>query len=96
MSKRPSDGRDKDAVAQRLILTRQALGLGQKEFADRARIASNTYNQYESGVNLPSLEKALALKDAYQISLDWIYDGDNSGLRHELAVAIKALRAARI
>ena len=77
------------------MLTRQALGLDQKEFAGRAKIATNTYNQYETGTNKPSLEMALALKDAYQLSLDWIYDGDNANLRHELAEAIKALRAAR-
>lgn len=77
------------------MLTRQALGLDQKEFAERAKIAANTYNQYETGTNMPSLDKALALKDAYQLPLDWIYDGDPSGLRYELAEAIKALRAAR-
>ena len=96
MKNRISDGRGKQAVAARLLLTRQALGLGQKEFVECARVASNTYNQYESGTNMPSLEKAMFLKDAHQLTLDWIYDGDPSGLRYELADAIKAIRAARV
>jgi transcriptional regulator with XRE-family HTH domain len=78
-----------------LLLTRQALGLAQKEFADRAGLAANTYNQYETGRNIPALDRAHALCDTYALTLDWIYRGDPSGLRYELAAAIKALRGAR-
>jgi transcriptional regulator with XRE-family HTH domain len=95
MANRISDGRDKVAIGQRLALTRQALGLQQNEFAKRAGLASNTYNQYESGTNVPAIDKANDLCDAYSLTLDWIFRGDPSGLRYELASAIKALRAAR-
>ena len=95
MGERKSDGRSAPAVGARLLLTRQALGLGQKEFAAGAKLAANTYKQYESGTNVPSLDKANALCDAYDLTLDWIYRGDPSGLRYQLAEAIKALRAAR-
>lgn len=78
-----------------MLLTRQALGLAQGDFALRAGIAANTYNQYESGKNMPALDRAQALCDAYKLTLDWIYRGDQSGLRYELADAIKALRSAR-
>ncbi len=95
MRDRKSDGRDAPGIGARLLLTRQALGLAQKEFAERAGLAANTYNQYESGKNVPALDRANALCDAYQLTLDWIYRGDPSGLRYQLAEAIKALRSAR-
>ena len=96
MVNRPSDGRDKKSVGERLRLTRQALGLHQNEFAEGAGLAANTYNQYESGTNMPALDRAIALCDAYSLTLDWIYRGDPSGLRYQLAEAIKALRSARV
>lgn len=92
---RLSDGRDKRAVGERLRLTRQALGFNQQEFAEGAGLAANTYNQYESGTNMPALSRAMALCDAYALTLDWIYRGDPSGLRYQLAEAIKSLRSAR-
>lgn len=90
---RPSDGRSKHAIGRRLELTRRAIGLSQSEFAQRADLAKNSYNQYETGTNRPQLEAAIKLVDAYRLTLDWIYLGDPSGLRFDLAEAIKALRS---
>jgi transcriptional regulator with XRE-family HTH domain len=70
-------------------------GLKQNEFCGRAEIATNTYNQYEKGKRLPRVEHAIALCDAYNLTLDWIYRGDPSGLPYETADAIKTLRQAR-
>lgn len=95
MAERLSDGRTKIAVGERLRLTREALGLAQKEFADRAGLEANTYNQYERGKNMPNLDAAHALCDHHRLTLDWIYRGDNSGLSYQLADAIKALRQVR-
>jgi len=92
---RKSEGRDKLAVAARLQLTRDALGKRQGEFARAADIKENTYNQYEKGKNLMSLEEAHKLCDAHNLTLDWIYRGDQSNLRAALADAIKAIRQAR-
>lgn len=92
---RASEGRTAPAIGARLLLTRQALGLAQNEFAERAGLATNTYNQYETGKNIPSIPMAHAICDAFGLTLDWIYRGDQSGLRYHLADAIKALRSAR-
>jgi len=89
------DDLSKSAVGERLRLTRQITGLDQGEFAGRAGIAPNTYNQIEKGKKYPSTEKAIALCEAYDLTLDWIYRGDPSGLRYQTADAIKALRTAR-
>lgn len=63
------------AIARRLVVTREALGLRQGEFAAKADIAANTYNQYEQGKNRISLDKAVALCDEFGMTLDWIYRG---------------------
>lgn len=82
------------AIALRLQLTRRVFGVQQNEFCSRAGIAANTYNQYERGTRLPTIENALRLCEAYDLTLDWIYRGDPSGLRYATADAIKALKQA--
>lgn len=83
------------AIGSRLEITRQVFGLKQIAFAARAKIPQNTYNQYEMGRKRPSLDNALALCDEYDLTLDWIYRGDPSGLRYDLASAIKSIQGHR-
>lgn len=82
-------------IGDRLALTRAVFGLSQREFCARAGVSANTYNQWEKGVKRPDIDGALALRETYQITLDWIYSGDPSGLRYDTAAAIDALRTAR-
>jgi transcriptional regulator with XRE-family HTH domain len=89
---RTTSGIDAPSIGERLRLTREILGLSQAEFADRCVIARNTYNQYEQGRNIPQLQQAVRLSEVYQLSLDWIYRGDPSGLPFRLADAIRAAR----
>jgi transcriptional regulator with XRE-family HTH domain len=89
------DGPTIPAIGRRLELSRQALGLQQNEFCSRAKIATNTYNQYERGKKRPSIENAIKICVAHRLTLDWIYRGEMSSLRYEVADALKALRAAR-
>lgn len=77
--------RSVEAIAKRLRATREALGINQAEFAERANIPNNTYNQYEQAKGRPSLDFAFKLRDTYGLTLDWIYDGDPSGLPHRIA-----------
>jgi len=92
LAKEPS----KQEVARRLRLAREVIGLNQGDFADGAGIKHNTYNQYETGKKRLSLQSALALREAYDLTLDWIYCGDPSNLRYEFASAIKSLLKARV
>jgi transcriptional regulator with XRE-family HTH domain len=80
------------AIGLRLDITCRALGLSQVEFATRANLSQNAVSQYINGVNRPNLDAAIALCDAHKLTLDWIYFGDQSGLRMSLADAIAALR----
>jgi transcriptional regulator with XRE-family HTH domain len=86
MARRPTFpiGRDAESVGTRLMLVREALGLTGIFFAEKAGIAPSSYSQYEGGKRRCSLESAIALSDAYQLSLDWIFLGDHSALRPKL------------
>lgn len=87
--------RTKDAIGQRLLETRRALGLSQREMSRAAGVAPNTYNQYETGVARPTIDNASRLCDAHRLSLDWIYHGDPASLRVQLLEAIIAMRASK-
>lgn len=89
------EGRSKAAVGARLELTRQTLGMDQATFAAGAGLNASTYNQYETGTNLPQLDKALALCDTYRITLDWIYRGEMNGLSQQVHSALASLRRFR-
>ena len=69
-------------IAERLIAARRAQpsDLDQVEFARRAGISQNTYNQYEKAHRRPSLDNAIKLCRTYNLSLDWIYLDEAGGL----------------
>lgn len=89
------DGRSKADVGARLELTRHAVGLDQQTFAAEAGLKASTYNQYETGKNMPQLAAAHALCDQYRLSLDWIYRGEMSGLSQNVHSAIASVRRMR-
>jgi len=77
-----------EAIARRLERTRMALDLSQSEFAEGAGLARNTYNQWEKGKGRPQLDGAIALCNAYQLTLDWIYFGETAGLPYQVAAKL--------
>lgn len=89
------EGRDLEKLAARLRLTREAFGLNQKAFAERAGLQGNTYTQYETAINKPSLDAACDIADAYGLTLDWIYRGDASALPMKLGDSLRALLKTR-
>lgn len=95
MSKSAINLKSVAAVAARLKASRLALGLNQTEFCKGAGIATNTYNQVETGRGRPSLETAMAICDAFGLTLDWIYRGDPSGLPYKIArIAVEGSQSA--
>ncbi len=87
---------DTPAIGERLRLAWKASGVkSQKDFFARAGIAPNTGNQYIKGKERPSIENAIRLRETYNLTLDYIYCGDPSGLRYEMRDAIAAIRLAR-
>lgn len=88
MNKTPPNPKLK-AIGERLESLRVALDLSQTEFAARAGIAQNTYNQYAKGRNLIRLDFAERICDEYGVTLDWIYRGDASSLPVNIANLIR-------
>lgn len=89
----PDDSGDLTAdVARRLALTRAALGFNQLEFGKIAGLSQPQYHQFESAKRRLTLDAALKLCDAHNLTLDWLFRGDPSGLAYRLANAIRDVR----
>ena len=95
MNGKKDNGRTRAEIGKRLTLARAVIGGNQEDFADKAGIAQNTYNQYERGKKRPSVDNAMKLCDAYLLTLDWIYMGDPSGLPYRLADSLRDQRKAQ-
>jgi transcriptional regulator with XRE-family HTH domain len=80
-----------DAIAERLRLTRNALGLSQADIGRLAGIGAQAWNNNERARDRISLDQALKLCTATGVSLDWIYRGIMQGLPHDMAVKIQQL-----
>jgi hypothetical protein len=61
-----------------------------KRFSDRAGIPDNQYGQFENCIKPLPLDPALKLRNAWGLSLDWLYCGDWSGLAPDLRKSIPA------
>lgn len=94
MLTRGNDPYSVEAVAERMRLTRLALGLTQAAIGRLAGIGAQAWNNNERARGRISLDQALKLCVATGVSLDWIYRGEMRGLPHELAVKIQAAIAA--
>lgn len=79
-------------VARRLAAARKALGLDQEEFGAGGNLSQPRYNQYETGRRLLTLSAAMALCERYNLTLDYLYRGDPSGLPYRLADKVKSPR----
>jgi transcriptional regulator with XRE-family HTH domain len=80
-------------VARRLLRTRQVLNLDQAGFGGPAGISQSRLSNYETGGRPLTLRAALSLCDAHNLTLDWLFRGDPSGLPYRLHDALKAFRA---
>lgn len=63
-------------IAERLKFLRKEKKLTQKEIAEQIGIKRNTYSDWETGKNEPSLEKLIVLADFFEVSLDWLAGRD--------------------
>lgn len=74
-----------DEIAERLIWLRTALGMSQADICRRLDVAPNRWNQYESGERRITIEVVGRLRDAFGVTADWVYFGDESGLPRRIA-----------
>ena len=64
------------AIARRLTITREALGLSAAELCRQINCKPNRWSQYEAGERKITIEIANRLCDLYAVTLDWIYRGN--------------------
>jgi DNA-binding transcriptional regulator YiaG len=63
----------KNGTAQRVVEVRSAAGLSQSDFADMIGVKRSRLSLWECGVQRLSLSGALAIRDQFGVSLDWLY-----------------------
>jgi transcriptional regulator with XRE-family HTH domain len=93
MTRPEKNSKKMDPVARRLALTREILGLTEREFAERAGVVLSRYHSWEIGSIPISLSAAMALCAAHGLTLDWLYRGKTLGLPPWLAVEAEAWSA---
>lgn len=71
-------------TAARLKAAREAINPNQSEFARRAGLQQNRYNQYETAERPLTLDAALKLRDTYGLTLDYLFRGDTALVPHGL------------
>ena len=56
-----------------LKMLRKKKGLTQQKLAEILGIKQNSYSDWETGNNEPSLENLIKLADLLEVSLDWLF-----------------------
>lgn len=80
------------SVAERCVLTREASGYKQAQFAKRVGMSMQAWNNCERGVNRISLDSAIKVCEGAGVTLDWIYRGISAHLPIEIATEIMRLQ----
>jgi hypothetical protein len=71
-------------LADRLRISREALGYTPTTFARLINSPSSFIHNCESGQRKIGIDKALKLKRATGLTLEWLYDGDTSRLPRDV------------
>jgi transcriptional regulator with XRE-family HTH domain len=79
------------AVGRRLSHLRHALGLTQRQLAEILNITGPRWANYEVGTSRIPVDIALRLVEKWEVSLDWIYYGNEIMMPKQLLKAIKAV-----
>lgn len=78
-------------IAERLVATQVALGKSQAELCRLSGLTETQWTQFTKPEYKRRITLACAykLKDAFGVTLEWIYDGDRSRLPHDLAQKLR-------
>jgi transcriptional regulator with XRE-family HTH domain len=79
------------AVGRRLSHLRHALGLTQRQLAEILNITGPRWANYEVGTSRIPVDIALRLVEKWEVSLDWMYYGNEAMMPKQLLEAIKAV-----
>jgi transcriptional regulator with XRE-family HTH domain len=90
---RPIDPESVEAAADRLRITRLALGLSQAEIARQTGMSPATWNNAETGDNRMKIDNLLKVCRRYGFGTDWFLRGDIRLVTTEYAKRIAELEA---
>jgi transcriptional regulator with XRE-family HTH domain len=78
-------------IAERLIATQQALNVSAAELCKESGISHTQWTQFTDPKykRRITLAAAYKLKDAYGITLEWIFDGDRTRLPQDIRVKLR-------
>jgi hypothetical protein len=76
------------SLANRLKITREAIGVIPADVCKRLKVGANAWSQYESGERRITIGVAIRFCSEYGLTLDWIYRADPSRLPHEIRVKL--------
>jgi transcriptional regulator with XRE-family HTH domain len=82
-------------VARRLILSREAVGMEQQDFADLAGLSQPRLSQYETGTRMLTLRAAMMICERHLLTLDWLFRGDPSSLPGNIRDKINSQRRSK-
>lgn len=80
-------------IANRLEMTREALGLSAAQIARETSISANEWSQYINPYKYKrriTVDHVQELKDVFGFTLEWVYDGDLPSLREPLRRKVRA------
>lgn len=84
-------GKSPRAIGRRITVLRNAMKLNMTAFAETIGTTQSAVSQYESGKRRIDLDVALRIRLKTGVTLDWIYEGDRSGLPLRLATTLPDL-----
>lgn len=71
-------------IGRRIAVLRESLGMNKTAFSVFIGTTQPAISQYETGVRRPDLNVAMSIRLKTGVTLDWIYEGDRSGLPQRL------------
>ena len=71
-----------EKLFERLLMCRKNKGVTQKETAQSVRINERSYQRYEAGEHMPTLEITIALADYFGVSIDYLVGRSDDPERH--------------
>ena len=89
------DSRTRGAIADRMWALLNAEERTQVALCRRAGISTTAFSNWLNG-SRPGLDQAIKLCDAFDLTLDWIYFGDDRGVPHEVVEAYRRIKAGEI
>lgn len=79
-------------VGRRLRQIREIYGVDMKTFGEAAGLSQPRYYVYEDGTRLLTLNAAIKLCNVYNLTLDYLYMGDPSGLRANIVDKLRDMK----